>query len=398
VDEKDFISGVERCVKCGGCRFGCPTFEVSSDESHTARGRLRLIKALIDGDIKPGRGLNDKIYGCILCGRCSMDCPLGVDVEEIIYHARKILKGYDSTRGFFRFLTSAVFRNTDRSVRLLRPFRRIVLNGFEKRHLLPGGLEIGVSPFKRNRVFRPRQKVGRVAVFLGCTVKHVYPEIGFALANVLKRINYEVVFLQTEVCCGAPFRALGMEDEAARYALKNYELFHKLNVDAVVSPCPTCVVALKKHYPALIGKGFENIYEASEFLADRLPPGIFSEAAGGIKKRAALKAVFHDPCHAINSLRIKEQPRKILAAAGTEVVEPKTRNCCGFGGTFSFFFKEESQKILEGTAAALSAAGAEAVATSCPNCILQLTKTLDDRPVYHFVELVDEALTPEKKG
>ncbi|MBF0555736.1 MAG: (Fe-S)-binding protein, partial [Nitrospirae bacterium] len=103
-------------------------------------------------------------------------------------------------------------------------------------------------------------------------------------------------------------------------------------------------------------------------------------------------AAYHDPCHQVNLLKAVKEPRELLTKAGVELLEPKHQICCGFGGTFSFFFQELSGKILDNSVRELKDTGCEAIVTSCPNCILQLSKSMTDRPIYHIIEILEEAL------
>ncbi|MBF0555737.1 MAG: (Fe-S)-binding protein, partial [Nitrospirae bacterium] len=135
-----------------------------------------------------------------------------------------------------------------------------------EKKLLPANIAFNENQFKKTGVFKPPDKIGRVAVFSGCSVKHIYPELSQSLTKVLNALKYEVIFPRPEACCGAPFRSLGMEDLAREYAEKNYDTFSKLNVDAILSICPTCVTYLKMHYQKLIGKPIEKVYELSTFL------------------------------------------------------------------------------------------------------------------------------------
>ncbi|MBF0537567.1 MAG: (Fe-S)-binding protein [Nitrospirae bacterium] len=386
MNDKEFLSTLSLCVRCGGCKALCPSFEATHQETHTARGRLKLLKSLAERQIKPGASLNDKLFSCLMCGNCTSSCPLNIDIDEVFSHARGLLKENDSRHSTLRILTKLAFKNTDLTLKFIRPFQKILEKKLTDMRFLPQNMGLIENPFKKTEVFRPAEKIGRVAVFSGCSVKHIYPELSYSLATVLNALKYEVVFPHSEVCCGAPFRSLGMEADARSYAEKNYDVFSRLKVDAIVSLCPTCVVALTKHYPRLIGKELNNVYDISTFLKDKVTIK---------KKQIKLKVSFHDPCHQKNFLKVTLQPRELLTQCGAELVEPKRPLCCGFGGTYSFFHKEASDRILEATSAQLLSTGCDVVVTSCPNCIFQLSKGLTEKPILHLIEVLEESICTE---
>jgi glycolate oxidase iron-sulfur subunit len=176
----------------------------------------------------------------------------------------------------------------------------------------------------------PNRK-GRVAVFTGCSINFIYPQLGESLINVLHTLGYEVILPAGEVCCGAPLRTLGLEEEAAAMAEKNLDLFGKLHVDAVLSLCPTCTLTIKKEYPKLVGRGIENALDISEFITDKLKAFPFSDLSAHIKT-----AFYHDPCHLKYGLGITKEPRQIIGNAGIDLMDAEENRCCGFAGLFSF--------------------------------------------------------------
>ncbi len=377
---------MRRCVRCGICKAECPTYNASFDESETARGRLGLLYAFTRGALGPSKKLNEKIFGCLLCGNCSRLCPLGIDLEELFYYARGLLRFNDKERKYLRFLSSMAFENTDFTVKMTKPIHGFLTRALSGKGILPENISISERDFRNVAIFRPEEKVGRVAVFTGCTIKHIYPDLSISLINVLNALKYEVVFPNTETCCGAPFRSLGMDDRAAKYAERNFKVFNTLNVDAIVSLCPTCVIALDKYYPQLIGKKLDNVFDISVFLMDNLKK---------FDKRLKGRVVYHDPCHLANILAISRQPRELIEMTGLTLLEPSGRRCCGFGGAFSYSFPEASGRILNDTSEALLKTEPQGIVTSCPNCILQLSKAVKEMQIYHIVEIIEDAFSDD---
>jgi glycolate oxidase iron-sulfur subunit len=160
-----------------------------------------------------------------------------------------------------------------------------------------------------------------------------------------------------------------------------------LQVDAVISLCPTCTHFIKNEYPKIIGAGISNAMDIAQFLGDKPLDSILAqpeERPGTI--------VYHDPCHSINYLGVKEEPRKILKAMGFGIEEPAERGCCGLGGTVRLLHDDVSSAILANRVKALEGTEApempEMIVTSCPNCVLQLESRIKDRPVKHIIEII----------
>jgi len=254
--------------------------------------------------------------------------------------------------------------------------------------LLPFQVELPNRRFKDNvQVVTVPNKKGRIAVFTGCGIDFIYPRLGESLINVLHTLGYEVVLPTGEVCCGAPLRTLGLEEEAASMANKNLDLFGKLHVDAVISLCPTCTLTIKKEYPKLVGRGIENAFDISEFIIDRLKAFTFSDLSAHIKT-----AFYHDPCHLKYGLGITKEPRQIIGNAGIDLIDAEENRCCGFAGLFCFSNKKLSQGLLNKCVRRLENPDSEAVITSCPGCMMQLSREIRDKPVLHLIEVIEEAM------
>jgi glycolate oxidase iron-sulfur subunit len=379
-----------KCVRCGSCKASCPTYEEMSTETTGARGRLALLWGLSAGQLTPSPYLNDRIFSCTLCGACTELCPPGVDIKEIMYHGRNILNRADKKRKLLRFLTRFSMKQPQLSWKLMSIARPLLFPYLLKKGVLPFRIELPERRLKDNlRVFTVSRKKGRVAVFTGCTVNFLLPHLGEALINVLHTIGYEVILPAGEVCCGVPLRTLGMEEEARRLARKNFGIFSKLNVDAVVSLCPTCTLAIGKEYPILIGEGIEKAEDISSFLSGRLDSSHFPFPA-------SLKtALYHDPCHLKYGLGIKKEPRKLLKDSGVDLVNIEGERCCGFAGVFCFSNRQLSQGILDKCAGEYEKSDTDAVVTSCPGCLMQLSREIKNKSVVHLIEVLEESICRE---
>lgn len=357
-----------------------------------ARGRLALINGLLTQQLEQTSMLNERIFSCILCGACEPLCPARVDITGAIYHGRSLLKSKDNRRRYLRFLMLFFIRRPGLSFRLARFSRYIGLSPERILAYLGASFKATIpsAPFRgRQHIYRTEKKIGRVAIFTGCSVNFLFPHLGNSLVRVLTHLGYEVILPEGEVCCGIPLRGLGMEKEAAELAEKNYEIFSRLKVDAILSLCPTCILAVNIHYRDLIGKGLE-VMDVSVFLQDKLASAAFQQL------RSFTSVTYHDPCHLSYSFGIKEEPRKVIRDAGAELIEAAEEGCCGFGGIFSLQYKEISGRLLKNRAEAYLNTGAEALITACPGCMLQLSRGMKGRRVAHIIELIEEAVCPER--
>ncbi len=384
------------CVKCGSCKALCPTYAEDVTEGMSARGRVILLKNFYEGGLDPSNKLNDRIFSCILCGACNKLCPLGINVTDAIYEGRKNLKEFSKKRRLFSLGVRFGLKRASNSFRIFKfletvneiiPVYKLYPFNVIKRmdiRFPDSALRDGVSIFKASK---PK---GRIAVFTGCSVNFLYPDIGRSLINSLNAMNYDVVLPKGEVCCGAPLMGLGLKEDAAEMAERNINAFKRLNVESVIGLCPTCVHFIKNEYKGIFGEAIENAVEVSEFFSSefgvRSPELLNSKL---LTQNSPFRVVYHDPCHSMYSLNVRSEPRQILKSLGFSLMDSES-GCCGFGGTFRLLYQELSEGMLEKRVEEYKKA--DMIITSCPNCILQLRSRIKDRPVKHIVEAINETM------
>jgi glycolate oxidase iron-sulfur subunit len=314
---------------------------------------------------------------------CETSCPAGVEITEAIYNGRARLFTSDVRRRKLRRIMKFVLRRPNLSFRvasLLRP----LLPHLYRKGKVPFEINLPSEPLRTGlRVYKPKKARGRVAMFTGCAVNFLRPHLGDSLIYVLLESGYEVVLPGKEVCCGAPLRAAGLEEEAKRLAERNIEAFSGLKAEAVLSLCPTCVLTLQQHYPVLAGEGIQRTMDVSEFLSDKVD--LPKVPNGG-------SVFYHDPCHLSHGLGIKEQPRVILTKMGCEIIKPEAERCCGF--SLGFTHNEISTGLLVQMDEELRRA--ETVVTACPGCMEQLGRS--HNRVRHIIELMESALETRHMG
>jgi L-lactate dehydrogenase complex protein LldE len=208
----------------------------------------------------------------------------------------------------------------------------------------------------------------RVALFIPCFIDQLYPEVGKAMVTVLRRVGVEPVFPASQTCCGQPAFNTGYWDEARHLAKRYCEIF--ADAEAVVSPSGSCAAMVRNYYPKLLGDNphaAAHTFEFAEFLTKRL--GITDVGA-----RFPAAVTYHDACHALRELRLKSEPRQLLARVRdlklVEMDEPET--CCGFGGTFAVKFPLISTAMDAVKVESIRRTGAQYVVSTDSSCLMQI--------------------------
>jgi L-lactate dehydrogenase complex protein LldE len=208
----------------------------------------------------------------------------------------------------------------------------------------------------------------RVALFIPCFIDQLYPEVGKAMVTVLRRVGVEPFFPREQTCCGQPAFNTGYWDEARRLAERYCDVFDA--AEAIVSPSGSCTAMVRNYYPKLLGRtphAAAHTYEFAEFLVKEL--GVTDVGA-----RFAASVTYHDACHALRELRLKLEPRELLARVRdlklVEMDEPET--CCGFGGTFAVKFPAISSAMDGVKVESIRRTGAQYVVSTDSSCLMQI--------------------------
>jgi glycolate oxidase iron-sulfur subunit len=380
------------CSSCGNCLFACPTYNAELIEPLSPRGRVNLIKSMLDGRLQPDR-LNQRfIYQCALCGSCEDICTNGVGfVEMMIDYRGKAAQGRNIPllkKIILYLYQSVLFKKMSGVVDLLArtPLR--------KKLTIPRRRKAGL---KKKDLFtrKPQQEHYDILFFPGCVNTHFYPEIIEKSVNVLKKHGFSVVIPEDLVCCGFPYISQGWKTKFFSLRKTNASVFARFNFKYLVVPCGTGTMTFKNYYEIENGKDkpFE-IYEMTEFLYT-----FVKDAKIKIKPRTSetgqgrAKVTWHDPCHNVKSLGLGEAPRHFMKQLGEDFVDDKSTLCCGFAGIFSLGFPSTSKKILERKKEKLRELGADTVVTACPGCYLQLRENLPENKEVKFISDMFEEQT-----
>lgn len=404
---KELQDEVYNCIKCGLCMMPCPVYKQLCYESAAPRGKVQLIKHILEGKLEPSENFNRILYTCLLCETCTVNCPSGLKVDRLLKAMRAEMVKKFKLPWQKRLLFSLL------SGERLLPF--FMQWGGAMGNLLmglaPGGAKVGTIPFAKlprlnKKPFREQvpevvtvaEPKGRVLYFTGCATNYLYEDVGLSTLAVLKRLNIEVILPRGQMCCGLPIFLAGARDTALGNIRKNLELFNREDVDAVLVDCATCGSALKNEYVHILEEMGENadaakalsrkVMDISQYLAKFDLKGLLKPLQG--------KVTYHDPCHLVRSQGIREEPRRLLQQIpGLEFVEMAGADvCCGGGGTFQVDHPEVAAGITGNKVRAIKDTGANLVASGCPGCRMQIQGNLGEEAVevVHPVQLLARAL------
>ena len=410
------------CTRCGMCQAACPLYGETGRETDVARGKLVLVENLSKEILNDPEAVKQRLDRCLLCGSCEAACPSGVKILDIFLKARAIITGYLGLSPIKKAIFRGFLAKPERFDRLIRWMARFQ-GPFSKQidDTLGSSCARFMSPIIGDRHYLPLAKTAwhkkakrqfsthedaklKVAFYPGCLIDKVLPRVGDAAMKVLDFHNVDVFVADQVPCCGIPALSAGDRQTFEALVKKNVQIFDSIAFDYLVTPCATCTSTIKKLWPMMT----ENLpdplrskvlaisqktRDINEFLVDVANiEQIESQAAPG------KKVTYHDPCHLKKSLGIESQPRTVLKSLPDwEFVEMREPDrCCGMGGSFNLQHYDLSRKIGQKKLDRIIESGADAVATGCPACMMQITDLLSHaaRPiaVKHPIELYAEAL------
>lgn len=400
------------CMKCGFCKAACPVF--LEEETNSPRAKVRLAKAVTCGDIALSFGIKRQMERCLNCKACASECPSGVEPNKIALMMRTAIVERDG----LPFIKKLAFHSGLPHPQLMSIISRLIgtaqrISAIENpnnplRNVLPLA---GVRKDKDIPIFAKRplfsllpeviepfsgQKT-TVAYFPGCAINLIYPEIGLAVVEVLRKLGARVILPRNLVCCGTPVFNSGDIEGARELAKRNINILSQIKTDYIITSCGSCGLTIKREWCETLKLSeaapiAAKVLDIHEFVARYAPDNAFSEID------EAATVTYHDSCHLRRGLGVYQEPRQLLKAAlGSKFIEMEQADrCCGGGGTFSISHPTLSQTVAETKMQCLSASGAETVAAGCPACIMQLRDSIIHRKmpqrVISSIEIINQAL------
>ena len=396
---------LRKCVRCGFCTATCPTYVLLGDENDSPRGRIYLMKEMLEQG-KPATADTVKhIDRCLSCLSCMTTCPSGVNYMHLVDHARQHIEETYKRPLFERLLRNLLAFIMPRS----KLFRLALMGSRIAKFATPltsGRLRAALN-LAPSTVPRPVHfgspgnypalgaKKGRLALLRGCVQSVLDPEINAATIRLLNRLGFEVVVSQGEACCGSLTHHMGKERDAMARARRSIDQWTDENVDAVIITASGCGVTIKDYGfmfrddPAYAEKAkaiSTKAKDITEFLATlNLPQG-----------RSQGRIAYHSACSLQHGQQVKSAPQELLRRAGFEVVEPQDQHlCCGSAGIYNIMQPEISAQLKQRKLQTLKVLDAQAIASGNIGCITQLGRDAGI-PVLHTVQLLDWAYGGEK--
>jgi len=389
------------CVHCGFCTATCPTYQLLGDELDGPRGRIYLIKELLEGYTVTAK-TQLHLDRCLTCRACETTCPSGVQYGRLVDIGRNIVEKRVG-RPFSEFLKRAVLRAVIPNPALFGPLFRV---GQFLRPLLPGALKRKVPKVAtRNAVWPEPRHARRMLVLDGCVQPSLAPDINPATARVLDRLGISLVKAEAAGCCGAVTFHLNRQEDALDYMRRNIDAWWphiEADAEAVVMTASGCGTMVKEYGhrlardPAYAEKAkriSELTKDISEIIAgekDKLEEVLKSRLAPHASRLTRI--AFHSPCSLQHGLQIVGKVEALLTAAGFELTSvPDSHLCCGSAGTYSILQPELSQKLLKNKVNALESGKPALLATANIGCLTHI-QSGTALPVRHWIELLDERL------
>jgi glycolate oxidase iron-sulfur subunit len=399
------------CVHCGFCTATCPTYVLLGDELDSPRGRIYLIKDMLENDRPATQEVVKHIDRCLSCLSCMTTCPSGVHYMHLVDHARDhIEETYKRPLAdrMMRGLLANVLPNRGRfrlalaGARLARPFAGLfesvaALKPLATMLKLAPARPVTRSAGESVRRFAPAgPRKARVAILDGCAQPVLRPEIDEAAIRLLTRMGVEVVRPVGAGCCGSLTHHMGKEDHALADARANVDAWSREiegeGLDAIIITTSGCGTTIKDYghmlrldpaYAERAAKVSALAKDISEFLVERgLPAPVIA---------AGRRVAYHAACSLQHGQKVRTAPKALLNAAGFTVLEPAEGHlCCGSAGTYNILQPEIAGKLRERKVANIERTSPEIIATGNIGCITQIGGGTAI-PILHTVELLDWA-------
>jgi glycolate oxidase iron-sulfur subunit len=393
------------CVHCGFCTATCPTYVLLGDELDSPRGRIYLIKDMLENARPASPRVVTHIDRCLSCLSCMTTCPSGVHYMHLVDHARRYIEETYTRpwpdRTLRRMLAVVLprpqlFRLALLGSRLGRPFRRLLpgrlagMLGLAPERLPPA------SPVDRPQVFAAAgERRARIALLSGCAQQVLAPEINEATVRLLTRHGVEVVIARGAGCCGALVHHMGQEAPALAAARANIDAWERERadggLDAVIINASGCGTTVKD-YGFMLREDVRYAEPAARIAALAQDVTEFLHAIGlqPPVRGSDLVVAYHSACSMQHGQRVTLQPKELLRAAGFTVEDiPEGHICCGSAGTYNLLQPELAARLRARKLANIARVRPDVVATGNIGCMVQLAD--GGAPLVHTVELLDWA-------
>jgi glycolate oxidase iron-sulfur subunit len=414
IAEADTI--LRKCVHCGFCTATCPTYVLLGDELDSPRGRIYLIKEMLEKDRPPTPEVVKHIDRCLSCLACMTTCPSGVNYMHLVDQARVKIE-----RNFVRPWTERLLRSVLAWV-LPRPklFRASMIAARLARPLgglLPSGPETATPTLLRRikamLALSPRglpkpgpsagsvfpaqgEHRGRVALLQGCAQQVLAPRINQAAINLLTRHGIEVVLVKDEQCCGALTHHMGREDAALAFARANITVWlaeaDRGTLDAILVTTSGCGTVIKDYgFMLRQDRDFADRAAKVSALAKDITEYIGTLDLAPTTRRDDVIVAYHSACSLQHGQKITQLPKELLSKNGFVVKDvPESHLCCGSAGTYNILQPDIATRLRDRKVANIASVRPDVIAAGNIGCMMQIASGTSV-PVVHTIELLDWA-------
>lgn len=394
------------CVHCGLCTASCPTYVETSNEADSPRGRIYLMRNVIDGALALDDDVKRHLDLCLNCRACETACPSGVQYGRLIEPFREYMAALEPGRqtqtlnALQKFLLFHVFPYRARNRMSLAPARLMQWTGLDWLAEKSGVMGLVPESLRNMKRMLPKLKphygelpevlepVGpkraRVALFLGCVADSLYPETNYNTAKVLQANGCEVWIPRSQGCCGALHYHAAEEAPARAFVKQNCDAFGAVDaerfnsVDAIITNAAGCGYQLKDYAHMMAGTPHAEV--AARFQSKVKDVSEFLMELGPVKPTHPLRirATYHDACHLRHAQQVFKQPRQLLELIpGLELVPlPESELCCGAAGSYNLTQPEMADRLGRRKTSNIALTGAKALFTGNVGCLMQITRHL----------------------
>ena len=407
-----------KCIRCGFCLDACPTFRLTGNEADSPRGRIYIMRSIMEGAIPLDSGVMSHLDSCLGCRACETACPSGVEYAGILEHFRAGLEtGAERppTQRFARKQLLAMLTSPGRLAASLKAagllsrlmgdrrsmpgFAADLLTGSPKVDVIlpavPERVEVGRLPERSPALGEKRYTVGILA---GCVMRVLFHETNLATVRVLQQNGCEVIAPRRAGCCGALHLHSGYMEDAKAKARGLLDALEPFPMDAFIVNSAGCGSTLKE-YGELLGDDPVYASRAREFAAKvrDVSEWLMEIGIETPEGRFGARVAYHDACHLAHGQKITAAPRKLLRSIPElELVEiAESDTCCGSAGIYNLTQPELARRLQQRKIDFIAESGASVLATGNPGCLAWIQQGLQERgiaiEVRHPIEILDAA-------
>ncbi|RYG73199.1 (Fe-S)-binding protein [Lentibacillus lipolyticus] len=422
---------LENCMRCGFCLPVCPTYIQSGyDETQSPRGRIALMKGIVDGEIEPDEDIEKTLNECLGCRACEPACPAGVNYGQLLEEARDIFnqnkKHSLPAKMVRKTVFDGLFPHQNRMENMTSLLHFYQHSGMQKMTRKIGFMKLfpeSMATMERvlpdvptRKEMRARQKYyqhenkpkATVAFFKGCLMDTMFMETNKATIELLQKVGCDIVVPDTQNCCGALHGHAGEKDKAKELAKKNIAAFEEVNADFIITNAGGCGAFLND-YDHLLKDDPEWADHAARFtekIKDITTILVELDFHKMPLKLPEQVVTYQDSCHLRNVQKTFEEPRILLQSIdGPHYQEMNdAARCCGSAGIYNIVHSELSMKHLDYKMEQVKHTAATTIVTTNPGCLLQMKLGIereglsDKMRAVHIVELLIEAVDESKRG